>query len=322
MDFVAIDFETANAARSSPCAIGVVEVKDGAIAGRASAIIRPPEGFDEVDPFNEVVHGITQEQVDGAPAFEDLWPSIRSAISGQVVVAHNAAFDMGVLRDTLDVIGEPWPDLSYVCTMVVSRRALDLDSYRLPFVADALGIPFNDHHDAEADSEASAMVLLRLAERQQTSTPEALLSSLGVRRGELSQDAWSGCHRMKPSGGGGRPLVIPDVRADADPDHPLYGLRVCFTGSLQTMVRQEAWDRLAAVGGTPEKGVTKKTNVLVVGAQNPNALRPGADQSAKERKASALRSAGQDIEIMGEDDFSALVADTAIGGLRKNRGGA
>ncbi len=317
MDFIAIDFETANAARSSPCAIGLVEVSGGRIVSSESMIIRPPDGYDFVDPYNEMIHGISQAEVDAAPDFAEVWPQIHGAIDGKVLVAHNAGFDTGVLRETLDVIGEPWPEVDYLCTMVISRRVLELDSYRLPFITEALGIPFDDHHDAGADAHASAQVLLRLLEQKQATDIDALLSSIGVVRGTLRRDAWRGCRKASsPGGNGGNPLVMGEVNTDADPEHPLYGLRVCFTGTLQTMARQEAWDRLCLVGGAPEKGVTKKTSVLVVGTQNPHALRPGATQSSKERKAAELRAGGQEIEIMGEDDFVALVSDTAAGGER------
>ena len=311
VNFIAIDFETANAARSSPCAIGLAEVRGGRVVGSESMIIRPPDGHDFVHPFNEMIHGISQAEVDAAPDFADVWPQIRSAIDGQVIVAHNAGFDTGVLRATLDVIGEPWPEVDYLCTMVISRRVLNLHSYRLPFITEALGIPFDDHHEAGADAIASAEVLLRLLDIKQASDFDALLSSIGVVRGTLRRDAWRGCRKASSS-----PLVMGQINAEADPAHALYGMQVCFTGALQTMGRQEAWELLCMVGGVPDKSVTKKTNVLVVGTQNPHLLRPGATQSSKEVKAAGLRAAGHEIEIMGEDDFVALVGDLVSGGER------
>lgn len=322
MDFIAIDFETANMARSSPCALGITEVRGGRVVSTEAMFLRPPEGYDRLDPYNEAIHGITQSQINAAPLFEDVWGDIYRQLEGQLVVAHNAAFDTGVIRDTLDVIGEPWPDIDYACTMIVSRRVLSLDSYRLPFVTDSLGIVFNDHHDAAADSRASAAVMLRLMEMQGVSDLDALLAAVSVKRGVIRRDIWSGCRKVTPASerrhySHGAPLTVGEVNTDADPEHPLYGMKVCFTGSMQTMGRQEAWDRLCAVGGSPEKGVTKKTNILVVGTQDPRALRPGATRSSKEEKASALRASGQAIEIMGEDDFVALVVDIASEGERR-----
>ncbi len=326
MDFIAIDFETANMARSSPCAIGITDVRGGEIMSTEAMFLRPPDGHHLLHPYNEAIHGITQGQINAAPLFEDAWPDIYREIEGKLVVAHNAAFDTGVIRDTLDVIGMPWPEIDYACTMILSRRILSLDSYRLPFVTETLSVPFDDHHEPGADSRASAEVMLRLIELQEAQDPDELLAAVSVQRGMIRRDIWSGCRKVTPPSEKrlyprSEALTAGETNLDADPDHPLYGMRVCFTGSLQTMGRQEAWDRLCLVGGFPEKGVTKRTDVLVVGTQDPRALRPGATQSSKEVKASGLRAAGQEIEIMGEDDFVALVSDIAGGGDRASERG-
>jgi len=57
------------------------------------------------------------------------------------------------------------------------------------------------------------------------------------------------------------------------------------------------------VGGIPERSVTKRTNVLVIGDINPAVLVPGMDITGKAAKAFALQDKGQEIEVMIEDDF-------------------
>lgn len=74
------------------------------------------------------------------------------------------------------------------------------------------------------------------------------------------------------------------------------------------MTRAIAWDRVAEVGGRPAPGVTKHTNMLVIGYQDAGKLRPGEDLSEKARKARDLRERGQPIEIMPEVDFTQLLA--------------
>ena len=68
--WVAIDFETANALRGSPCSVGLVKVKEGQIVEEWSSLIRPPDGRDHFDAFNTAIHGITADQVRDAPG----WP--------------------------------------------------------------------------------------------------------------------------------------------------------------------------------------------------------------------------------------------------------
>jgi DNA polymerase III subunit epsilon len=105
-------------------------------------------------------------------------------------------------------------------------------------------------------------------------------------------------------GGHGYKLIRPDANPDADPDHPFNGRVIVFTGALMSRTRQEAWDDVVRVGGIPEPGVTKRTNVLVIGDINPSVLSPGMVTTGKAAKAFALQDKGEDIEVMTEDDFT------------------
>lgn len=113
----------------------------------------------------------------------------------------------------------------------------------------------------------------------------------------------AGTYRSSVSKSGSSALLLPDVSPDADPEGPLYGRVVVFTGSLMAMPRQDAMTLTAHVGGIPEKNTTKRTNVLVVGDLNPAVLRPGENLSGKARRAFELQDAGQEIEVMTEVDF-------------------
>ena len=106
----------------------------------------------------------------------------------------------------------------------------------------------------------------------------------------------------------GQAREVPIANPNANPDHPFYGREIVFTGALGSMTRAIAWDRVAEVGGQPAPGVTKHTNVLVIGYQDARKLRPGEELSAKARKARDLRAHGQPIEIMPEVDFVQLLS--------------
>lgn len=99
-----------------------------------------------------------------------------------------------------------------------------------------------------------------------------------------------------------------EEKAAMNPDHCFYGLYFCFTGKLERMTRKEANKAAALVGGIPEKGVTKNTNILVVGEQDWRVV--GTDGlSSKMKKAQTLLEKGQDIEIMTENDFIRLLEE-------------
>jgi DNA polymerase-3 subunit epsilon len=302
MDFTAIDFETANSFRGSPCAVGLVRVRDGAVVDQQRWLIRPPEAVDHFDAFNTSLHGISAADVAGAPRWASILPDIVNYIGGDLLVAHNAGFDIGVMRSACAVDGLDWPATRFLCTLVLSRHALSLPSYRLPFVAEAVGVDVVDHHDPLADALAVVGIARALASAADAPDLETLARGHGVAVGTMGAGRYVGSVSLA-SGSHNAELVRADVNPDADPDGYLYGRVVVFTGALMSMSRQIAWDECVRVGAIPEKTTTKRTNVLVVGDINPAVLRPGADLTKKAQDALTLRAKGQDIELMAEDDF-------------------
>lgn len=310
ISFVAVDVETANSSRSSVCSFGATVVTNGVITDERSWLIRPPSGHDEFSARNISIHGIGPEMVQGASRFDEQWPEIRQYIGSRTVVAHNASFDMGVVRSACEVSAHAWPEWTYGCTLVMARRSLDLISYRLPIVATHLGVPLEHHHDALADSRACAQVLLALADRHECSDLSQLASSLSVRFGQIRPGAWDGCGRIDSGRSSSRLVAstaaVPAAAGDADPDHPLYGQVITFTGGLGSMTRQDAWGAVADFGATPAKGLTRKTTMVVIG----DGFR-GDDlsdfQTGKARKAVELREKGQSIEVLTEDDLLELL---------------
>ena len=312
LDFMAIDFETANFFRGSPCAVGLAHVRDGHVIDRSSFLIHQ----DYFDGFNMSIHGITPQDVEDAPTFIELWPEIEQRIGGLPIVAHNAAFDTGVIRDALEADGIPLPTLTYACTLVMSRRAYDLPSYRLPFVAEAAGVSFepDQHHIAENDAEVAALIMLDIARLHDAASLDDLARGLGIRLGQITSDGWHGCNSRNRSSrlGYGLSASEIDINQNADPDNPFYALGITFTGALGSMTRALAWQRVAEFGGAPLANVTAHTNLLVFGHQDAHKLAPGSALSSKFQKAVSLKEKGQEIEIIGEDDFLAMLQEAGL----------
>jgi len=159
LDFVAIDFETANFEPDSACSIGIVVVQNGRIVKSKSWLIRPPT-LNFYPPFIEL-HGITPQAVASCPDFSELWPEIKPYFDIKRVVAHNANFDMRVLQATLNRYRLPLPVFDYFCTVVISRWVWpNLPNHKLNTVANYLGLPLK-HHDAQADAFACAAIAIR-----------------------------------------------------------------------------------------------------------------------------------------------------------------
>lgn len=202
LNYTAIDFETANARRGSPCSVGLVRVRHGVAVEERHWLMRPPEGLDYFDDRNVGIHGITAEMVADQPRWRDRLPAIVDFIGDDLVVAHNAGFDTGVIRYACDADGLRWPDLSYLCTVVMARRVLQLPSYRLPVVLRALGSAITDHHNALADAYAVTEVVGGLTTLNGVKTLPELAAALNVSPGVLSREVYRGCMSAGGRAGG------------------------------------------------------------------------------------------------------------------------
>ncbi|AMB43475.1 3'-5' exonuclease [Methylobacterium sp. AMS5] len=158
MSVVAIDFETANERRDSACAVGLAWIEGGRVVRRESRLIRPPQL--RFSPGNIRVHGILPADVRDAPTFPEVIAEFLPDLSGGLMLAHNAGFDMGVLAASLAAWGEPVPDMAGHCTLQIARRVFpDPAGHGLAKVASRLGIRF-EHHDAGEDAFACAEIAL------------------------------------------------------------------------------------------------------------------------------------------------------------------
>jgi len=186
LDFTAIDFETANSSAASPCAVGLIKVRGGKQIDSFEMLFSPPPANNWFSDANIRVHGITPAMVQNAPSFEDALNQILDFVSQDVLIAHNAPFDMGVLKASAKAVSRQLPDFSYSCSLQISRKTYNLDSYRLNQVAYAIGHEEFDHHNALADSDACARIVLHAAERHGATSLEELLVATKLRLQRLA----------------------------------------------------------------------------------------------------------------------------------------
>lgn len=164
MNFIALDFETATHEKNSACELGICIVEEGVIKETKSWLIKPPS-FPYFNSHNIAVHGINPEDVRNAPTFGDVWYEVENLMYGNLMMAHNAAFDAGILRGCLDHYGFFKPKINYLCSIGVAKKAWkDLQSYGLKHLANHHQIQFR-HHRADADAEVCAKIALLSFER-------------------------------------------------------------------------------------------------------------------------------------------------------------
>lgn len=181
LDFTAIDFETANGSPASACSVGLVKVRDGQVVDRIGWFIQPPFGHDHFVDWNIRIHGITPEMVIGAPSWTEQLVDLIAFTGDDILVAHNAGFDMGVIKAACAATGLATPSYAYMCSLQLARKTYTLDSYRLPMAAMAAGFEDFAHHDAVADSEACAAIMIHAADRWGAIDLPELSTLAGVR---------------------------------------------------------------------------------------------------------------------------------------------
>ena len=198
MDFVAIDFETANAQRTSACSIGLVRVRNGAVEERFESLISPAPNY--FSAFNTSIHGIDSRMVKKAPTFAELWPELKDYIDGKLLVAHNASFDISVLRRTLEYYDIPVPDFEFLCTYRLAKVAYpNAGAHRLNIIASLIGVELQ-HHNALSDAEACANILLNMCRVQSLASIADAVRHYDIVLGRNDRYGYRPCNAYGQSG--------------------------------------------------------------------------------------------------------------------------
>ena len=172
--FIVIDFETTgrDSQTDRVIEIGLVTFDKGQVTSRESLLVNPGVPVPEE---SRAVHGITDEELAGAPDFATLMPRVIDLLRGKLPVAYNASFDRGFLMAEIDRVSPGGttagdlppaarPDVAWVDPLVWAREILkELKSRRLGDVAEHLGVPLEQAHRAAGDAEATGRILLALA---------------------------------------------------------------------------------------------------------------------------------------------------------------
>lgn len=307
MNFVSIDFETANMRnRGSVCAVGIVVVRNGEITEEFYSLVNP---LDDFDPYVVQIHGITESMVQDAPTFKELWDTIGPLLNNQMVVAHNAAFDMSVLNHCMKRHELPSDGFNYLCSYLLSKRIWPaLPSYRLNAISNHLDLDTFRHHDALEDARAAALVFMKCLETAATSEVHDLPARYEYRLGSILPDyTHLSFASTRSTGGSVKASQIAPSVTEFDEKHALYRKNVVFSGTLRSLSRREAMQRVADAGGLLADQVLPNTHYLVVGSNDYMKHQNGTKSNSKIRKAEKLSSFGRKIKILPEEEFLPLL---------------
>jgi DNA polymerase-3 subunit epsilon len=161
-EFVALDTET-NGYGGDLCEmteVGAVLVGGGELHETFDSLVQVERPLSRgIQRFT----GITQGMVDGAPPSEEVLAELADLLEGRVLIAHNARFDVGVLRQAFERAGLDWPAPPTLCTVQLARRFAPLARKRaLAPLAGSLGIEVDEVHRALPDALTCARVFCAL----------------------------------------------------------------------------------------------------------------------------------------------------------------
>ena len=135
--------------------VGIMKVKNGEVIDEFSCFVNPEKHIPE--RVTEVTN-ITDEMVKDAKTIEQVFPEILDFIEDSVLVAHNAPFDMGFLKQNAKILGYEF-DYTYIDTLSLAKDLFpDYKKYKLGKIAENLGIKVEVAHRALDDVDTTVKV--------------------------------------------------------------------------------------------------------------------------------------------------------------------
>ncbi len=160
-EFVVFDIETTglSAINDAITEIGAIKIKDGQVIDTFSQLVNPERKIPE---FITNLTGITNEMVKDKPTIDKVMLDFNDFIKGSVLVAHNATFDVGFIRQNFKLVnlGLYNPVLD---TLELARAVFpDLKNHKLDTLAKYLDVNLDNHHRAVDDAKATKDILLSI----------------------------------------------------------------------------------------------------------------------------------------------------------------
>ena len=259
---------------------------DGAPKSEFSSLVKPTIS---IDPYIEELTGITNEMVSTAPTLTEILPEIQKFIGANVIIAHNANFDINFLYEAYtQIFGKPFTN-DFVDTLRLSRRLYpSYDHHRLCDLVDRFDIGESVAHRAMKDV------------KQTQACYERMRSDFNAGLVQFPDKA----SQHKPK------IYAKDITPqtqDYNIDSPIFGKVFCFTGTLQFAKRSDAMQLVVDRGGQCVDGVKKGVDYLVIGGDGYHCQLING-KSGKWEKALQLKIKGSPIEIISEDTFWDMIS--------------
>jgi ATP-dependent DNA helicase DinG len=179
--FIALDLETTGLDLKTEeiIEIGLVLFEDGKVIDTLSGTVNPGK---RVSDNVLILTGIKQEELDKSPPIEQLLPEIKEFTKDLPLVGHNVSFDTDFLKKHLSILNPTYD------TLRLSRIYLPfVDSHKLAYVAEYMGIVYGEAHRAEEDARMSGEILMGLYRIMCSVDPEILKKQIDAMKGKYQE---------------------------------------------------------------------------------------------------------------------------------------
>lgn len=160
-EFVIFDIETTglSAVNDAITEIGAIKIKDGEVIDTFSQLINPERNIPE---FIINLTGITDEMVANEPTIHEVIPLFKEFIGDSVLVAHNASFDVGFIRQKMR-LNNLYLSNPVIDTLELARATFpNLKNHKLNNLAKHLSVNLENHHRAVDDAKATKDIFIKI----------------------------------------------------------------------------------------------------------------------------------------------------------------
>lgn len=274
-DYVVLDLETTGLSyeKDKIIEVGLLKVKNNRIVEKYEQLINPQKSISQT--ITDLT-GITNEMVKNAPTIDKVQDDVRQFIAHDVILGHNVTFDISFLKCIYDDL-----DNDYLDTLQYSRRAFTgIENYQLTTLVKTFHL-FNNEHRALADCMATNE-LYNLIIKKFSGIESLYKSDKNNYQNKLDVHILNQVH--------------------IDNENELKDKNCIITGNLSKMTKKTANEIILQCGGTIQKSLNKKVNVVIIG-KNPY----GDKKTSKHLKAEEKIENGQNIRLIEENEFYQII---------------
>jgi len=155
--YCVLDLETTgfSATTEKITEIGIMKYKNGEVIDKFSCFVNPEK---HIPARVTEVTNITDDMVKDAETIDKVFPKMLEFLGDSVIVAHNAGFDVGFLKQNAKVLGYKF-DYTYIDTLSLAKDLFpDYKKYKLGKIAENLGIKVEVAHRALDDVDTTVKV--------------------------------------------------------------------------------------------------------------------------------------------------------------------